>query len=62
MFQNSRDVDTVAKFQPETAFGYQPKRNTKVDSLIEPLQFLDVRLKSESWDVWGYLENASHPI
>ena len=62
MFEGSRGVDTVAKFQPEMAFGYQPKLTTKVDYLIDLLQFLNLRLKSRSWDVWDYLENASHPI
>jgi hypothetical protein len=62
MFQSSRGADIAAKFQPETAFGYQPKLTTKVDYLIDPLQFLNLRLKSESLDVWDYLENASHPI
>ena len=56
------DVDTVAKFLPVVAFGYQPILTTKVDYLIDPLQFLDVRLKSRSLDVWDYLENASYPI
>ena len=55
MFEGSRDVNTVAKFQPEMAFGYQPKLTTKVDYLIDPLQFLNVRLESESLDVWDYL-------
>ena len=54
------DVDTVAKFLPVVAFGYQPILTTKVDYLIDPLQFLDVRLKSRSLDVWDYLENASY--
>ena len=44
------------------AFGYQPKLTTKVDYLIDQLQFLDVRLKLESLDVGDYLESASHPI
>ncbi len=55
-------ADIVAKFLLEMAFGYQPTLTTKVDYLIDPLQSLDVRLKSESLDVWDYLESASHPI
>jgi len=56
------DVDIVAKLLSEVAFGDQPKLTTKVDYLIDLLQFLNVRLKSRSWDVWDCLENASHPI
>ena len=56
------DVDIVAKFLPVVAFGYQPILTTKVDYLIDLLQFLNLRLKSESLDVWDYLKNASYPI
>ena len=55
-------VDIVAKLLWEVAFGNLPKRNTKVDYLIDLLQFLNVRLKSRSLDVWDCLKNASHPI
>ena len=56
------DVDIVAKLLWEVAFENQPKLTTKVDYLIDLLQFLNVLLKSRSLDVWDCLENASHPI
>jgi hypothetical protein len=56
------EVDILAKFHGEVAFGYQPKRNTKVELLICLLQFKSVLLKSESSNVWDCLENTNYPI
>ena len=62
MLNRSGDVDIVAKFPEEVAFGNRPKLTTKVEFLIGLFQLLCVLLKSGSSDVGQWLENASYPI
>ena len=59
---SQNDVDIVAIFPEEVAFGDRPKLTTKVEFLIGLFQLLSVLLKSGSSDVGQWLENASYPI
>jgi hypothetical protein len=61
MFESSRDVDIIAKFLTEAAFEDRPMLTIKVEFLIDLLQCLGVRLKSESSNVWDCPENVSDP-